>query len=193
MTMPAYPIELFNMQRGADWLRIHFADDELILYKLRGVCGDKYERLHHLSEVSSETWCKLKGWFSDGFSAISKPAVLGGLPNTKWSLRVEYLGLDEERRHECIVTQLGQEGHLKRRILSSKQKQDASDVEKDAANTVAADCVIHLALGMLFPWDVYLYKPDGHGRWICDDESKCYDTPLPDPPLETPVHLLNTI
>jgi hypothetical protein len=193
MTMPSYPIELFNMQRGKDWLRIHFADDELILYKLRGVCGDKYERLHHLNEVSSETWCKLKGWFSDGFSSISKPAVLGGLPDTKWSLRAEYLGLDEERRHECIVTQLGQEGHLKRRILSARQKQDASDADKDAANAVAVDCVIHLAIGMLFPWDVYLYKPDGQGRWVCDDESKCYDTPLPDPPLETPLHLLNSI
>jgi hypothetical protein len=191
--MLAYPIELFNMQRGADWLRIHFADDELILYKLRGVCGDKYERLHHLNEVSSETWCKLKGWFSDGFSSISKPAVLGGLPDTKWSLRAEYLGLDEERRHECIVTQLGQEGHLKRRILSARLKQDASDADREAINTGAIDCVIHLAIGMLFPWDVYLYKPDGKGRWICDDESKCYDTPLPDPPLETPLHLLNSI
>ncbi len=188
-TMQAYPIELFTMQRGADWLRVHFADDALVLYSLPGVCGDKDERLRYLNGVSSAMWDKLKGWASKDFSEVGKPGVLGGLPNTKWSLRVEYFGLDKSRRQKYLITQLGEDGATQKCVLSSRQKQNASNVEKDAINTVAVDSVIYLVLGMLFPWDVYLYKSDGEGRWVCDDESKCFNTPLPDPPLETPLHL----
>ena len=188
-TMQSYPMELFTMRRGADWLRIHFADDALVLYSLPGVCGDKDERLRYLNGVSSAMWDKLKGWASKDFSEVGKPGILGGLPNTKWSLRVEYFGLDEERRKEYIITQLGEEGETKRRVQSPILKEGASSEEKDMVDTVVVNSVVCLAIGMLFPWDVYLYKPDGQGRWVCDDESKCFDTPLPDPPLETPLHL----
>lgn len=51
--MQTYSIELFTMRRGVDWLRIHFADDTLVLYGLPGVCGDKDERLRYLNMVSS--------------------------------------------------------------------------------------------------------------------------------------------
>ena len=177
------------MQRGADWLRIDFADATLVLHKLPGVCGDKDERLRYLNEVSCTIWDKLKGWASKDFSEIGKPDILGGLPNTKWSLRVEYFGLDEERRKEYIITQLGEEGETKRRVQSPILKPDASSEGRDMVDTVVIDSVIYMAMGMLFPWDVYLYKPDRQGRWVCDDESKCFDTPLPDPPLETPLYL----
>lgn len=177
------------MCRGANWLRIHFADDALVLYGLPGVCGDKDERLRYLNGVSSAMFDKLKNLASKDFSEVVKPGILGGLPNTKWSLRVEYFGLGEERRKEYIITQLGEEGETKRRVQSPILKPDASDEEKDMVDTVVVNSVVYMAIGMLFPWDVYLYKPDGKGRWVCDDESKCFDTPLPEPPLETPLHL----
>lgn len=102
---------------------------------------------------------------------------------------MEYCGLDEERRKEYIITQLGEDGETKLRVQSPILKPDASNEEREMVDTVAVNSVVYMAMGMLFPWDVYLYKTDSKGRWICDDESKCFNTPLPNPPLETPLHL----